>query len=270
MSVNKRESTIIIINSTAYYLLSYLLVYLVFQFFTLLASQIFSIPNTLYYNRIAYNVKPEAWTFDSVQVIYSSGCVGLFLLSIFFLVFVIRTIEFDGLLRTLFFWGFTHSISMLIGSFIIGAFNFEGIGIVMSYLYLTDTTKMVILFSGLIVLFAVGMAMVKPMLFLANSYYNFLTPEMRPFFRKNHFLIPFWISTLLLLVIKYPLSLYEALLLITPLFILLPLSWGTNSLPSFYFEQTEKSINPNFRIIVMTALLYLIYRIALGFGINIG
>ena len=174
MSVNKRESTIIIINSTAYYLLSYLLVYLVFQFFTLLASQIFSIPNTLYYNRIAYNVKPEAWTFDSVQVIYSSGCVGLFLLSIFFLVFVIRTIEFDGLLRTLFFWGFTHSISMLIGSFIIGAFNFEGIGIVMSYLYLTDTTKMVILFSGLIVLFAVGMAMVKPMLFLANSYYNFL------------------------------------------------------------------------------------------------
>jgi hypothetical protein len=270
MRIEKRKSLNIVINSTAFYLLSYLFVSLIFQFTTIITSKIFDIPTTLFYNRIGFNVIPEAWTFDAVKVIYSSGNIMLFLISISFLVIIIKALEFNGLLRLFFIWGFIHSISMLFGSFIIGAFNFEGFGIVLSYLYLADTAKMLLLFSGLLLLIGIGMAMVKAFLFSANIYFNFLSPIMRPVFRRDQFIIPFVISTIFLLVIKYPLSLYETLILFIPFFMLMPLYWGIGRFPVFYFEETEKSIQISTRLIVVTVFAYALYRIVLGIGINIG
>jgi hypothetical protein len=270
MQIEKRKSLNIIINSTAFYLLSYLVVFLIFQFTTIIASKIFDIPTTLFYNKIGYNVIPEAWTFDAVKVIYSSGNIMLFLISISCLVIIIKAMEFNGLLRLFFLWGFIHSISMLFGSFIIGAFNFEGFGIVLSYLYLADTAKMLLLFSGLLVLIGIGMSMVKPFLFSANIYFNFLSPKMRPTFRRDQFILPFVVSTLFLLILKYPLSLYETLMLFIPFFVLMPLYWGIGRFPVFYFEETEKSIQISTRLIIVTLACYSIYRIVFGIGINIG
>jgi len=270
MQIEKRDSLSIIINSTAFNLLAYLDVYLLFQFTTIIASNIFDIPNTLFYNKISFNVSPEAWTFDAVKVIYSSGNIILFLVSISFLVIVIKALEYNGLLRLFFIWGFIHSIAMLLGSFIIGAFNFEGFGIVLSYLYLSDTAKMILLFSGLIILLGIGMGMVKVFLFSANSYFNFLSPQMRTAFRRNQFILPFIISTLLLLVIKYPLSLYETLILLMPMFILLPLYWGIGRYPVFYFEETKKTIQISYRLVFITLGIFVIYRFVLGIGIDIG
>jgi hypothetical protein len=270
MRIDKRESLIIIINSTAFNLLSYLVVFMLFQLTTIVASNIFDIPNTLYYNRIGFNVRPEAWTFDSVKVIYSAGNIVLFLISVSFLVVIIKALEFNGLLRLFFFWGFIHSISMLFGSFVIGAFNFEGFGIVLSYLYLADTAKMLLLFTGLLILIGIGMAMVKPFLFSANIYFNFLSAGMRPAFRRDQFIIPYTLSTLILLGLKYPLTLYETCLLMIPIFILMPLFWGIGRFPVFYFEDTPKSIQLSFRLIISTAIILVFYRLVLGIGINFG
>jgi len=269
MQTEKRNSLFIIINSTAYYLLSYLFVYLLFQFTTIIFSNVFDIPVTLYYNRIAFNVRPEAWTFDSVKVIFSSGNIALFLISISFLVIIFKAIEFDGFLRLFFIWGFVHSISMLFGSFIIGAFNFEGFGIVLSYLYLADTAKMLLLFTGMLLLLGIGMSMVKPFLFSANIYYKFLSPEMRPAFRRDQFFLPFLFSTVILFTVKYPLTLYEALLLIVPVFLLMPLYWGIGRFPVFYFEETHKSIHIHYRLVIITLIIFFLYRILGGIGMNI-
>ncbi len=270
MQIDKRKSLYIIVNSTAFYLLAYMFVYMLFQFTTIIVSTGFDIPNTLYYNRIGFNVRPEAWTFDSVKVIYSSGNVLLFLLSITFLVVIFKAIEFDGFLRLFFVWGFIHAVSMLLGSFIFGAFNFEGFGIVLSYLYLADTAKMLLLFTGLLLLIAIGMAMVKPFLFTANIYFKFLSPQMRPVFRRDQFIFPYLFSTFILLVLKFPNTLYENLMLIIPIFILLPLFWGIGRFPVFYFEETEKSINLNLKLLIGTAAIIILYRILLGIGINFG
>lgn len=270
MQIEIRKSLYIMINSTAFYLLSYLVVFMLFQFATVIAANIFDIPTTLFYNKIGYNVTPEAWTFDSVKVIYSSGNIILFLVSISFLVVIVKALEFNGLLRLFFLWGFVHSISMLFGSFIIGAFNFEGFGIVLSYLYLADTAKMLLLFTGILLLIGIGMGMVKAFLFSANTYFNFLSPEMRPAFRRDQYIVPFIISTLFLFAVKYPLSLYETLMLFVPLFMLLPLFWGIGRFPVFYFEETEKSIQISTRLVLITVGIYILYRVVLGIGINIG
>ena len=270
MQIEKRDSLSIIINSTAFNLLAYLAVYLLFQFTTIIASNIFDIPNTLFYNKISFNVRPDAWTFDAVKVIYSSGNVIMFLVSISFLTIIIKALEYNGLFRLFFIWGFIHSISMLFGSFIVGAFNFDGFGIVLSYLYLSDTAKMLLLFTGLIFLLGIGMGMVKVFLFSANSYFNFLSPQMRPSFRRDQFILPFIISTLIMMAIKYPLSIYETLIMIMPMFILMPLYWGIGRYPVFYFEETTKIIQISYRLVFITLGILVIYRVVLGIGINIG
>jgi len=270
MQIEKRKSLNIIINSTAFYMLSYLVVMMIFQFTTVAASKIFNIPTTLYYNKISFNAMPDSWTFDAVKVIYSSGNIILFLISISFLVVIIKAMEFNGLLRLFFLWGFVHSISMLFGSFIIGAFNFDGFGIVLSYLYLADTAKMLLLFIGLLILIAIGMGMVKIFLFSANIYFQFLSPKMRPSFRRDQFIIPFLISTLLLQAIKYPLSLYETLMLFIPLFMLMPLYWGIGRYPVFYFEEIEKTVKISKRLVLTTVAALILYRVVLGIGINLG
>lgn len=270
MRTGKRDSFIIIINSTAFYLLSYLVVFLLFQLTTILASNIFDIPNTLYYNKIGFNTRPEVWTADSVKVIYSSGNILLFFLSIFFLVVIIKALEFNGLLRMFFIWGFIHSTSMLFGSFIMGAFNFDGFGIFLSYLYLPDTAKMILLFLGLIIVFGIGRAMEKPLLFSSNIYLNFLTPKMFPAFRRDQFILPAVISTLFLFLIKYPLSLYQTLMLFVPLIMLLPLCFGMGYFPDFYFDETNKTAQINFKAVIATLGIYFLYRLVLGIGINIG
>jgi hypothetical protein len=270
MQIEKRNSLTIIVNSTAFYLLSYLVVFLLFQLATIIASNIFDIPNTLFYNKISFNIKPEAWTIDSIIVIFTSGNIILFLVSILFLVVIVKTMEFNGLLRLFFLWGFIHSISMFFGSAVIGAFNYDGFGIVMSYLYLAETAKMLLLFSGLLLLLGIGMAIVKPLLFSANSYFDFLSPDMRASFRRDQFVLPYVISTLFLFVLKYPLSLYEIFMLPIPGFVLFPLFWGIKRYPVFYFEETEKSIQISYRLVAVTVGVVILFRVVLGIGINIG
>lgn len=260
----------IFINSLAFYLLSYFFIFCIMQFVTGLTSTAFDIPVTIYNNKISYNVKPDTWTSDSVKIIFSASNIALFLLSIINLVVYLKALEFDGLLRMFFLWGFIISFSTMIGSTIIGAFNFEGFGIVMSYLYLQDTVKMIILFIGIFILLAVGMMMVKPMLFSANMYYSFLSPEMRHTFRSSQFFWPFFVANLIILLFKFPVSLYETLILYTPLIMLLPLYWGIKRFPTFYFEETNKNIKISYIAVFTAVLILLLLRLVLGKGINLG
>jgi hypothetical protein len=114
------------------------------------------------------------------------------------------------------------------------------------------------------------MSMVKAFLFSANIYYGFLSPEMRSAFRRDQFIMPFLLSTGVLFMLKFPLTLYEALMLIIPIFILLPLFWGIGRFPVFYFEETEKKIRIHYRIVILTLVVFLLFRIWCGIGINIG
>ena len=70
--------------------------------------------------------------------------------------------------------------------------------------------------------------------------------------------------------IKYPISLYDTLILFMPVFMLLPLYWGINRYPVFYFEETPKSINISYRLVLITLGAITMYRAVLGIGINIG
>jgi hypothetical protein len=258
-------------NSTAYYVLSYLIIAFIFQLTQSLVSfYLFDIPSSFDRNSADYLIKPEAWSFDSVKVIFSSGVVLAFIIALLCLIVYLKALELDGLLRLFFLWGFIHSINLFLGSVMMGAFIFEGFGYVLSWMYLQDTAKMIILFLCLFLILAAGSLMTRPYLYSANTYYNQLTAEMRPSFRKYQFLYPYLIGTAIIFLLRFPLSLYELLLVITPGFLILPLFWGIGKFPPYFFEDRPKTIDIHWRLVVITLAIIILYRIFMGIGIRIG
>ncbi|HPT02285.1 MAG TPA: hypothetical protein PLJ84_06775 [Bacteroidales bacterium] len=265
-----RESLRITVNSAAYYILSYLVIAFIFQFTSsAIAFYAFQIPSVFHQNAADYLLKPEAWSFDSVKVVYSAGAVISLIIGLLCLIVYLKALVLDGLLRLFFLWGFIHGINMFLGSVMLGAFIFEGFGYVLSWMYLQDTAKMILLFICLFLILASGSLMTRPFLYSANTYYNMLTPEMRPAFRRYQFYLPYFIGTILLFMIRMPLSLYEFLLLISPGLFILPLMWGINKYPPYFFEERPKKIEVHWRPVIITIVVIILYRMILGIGITI-
>jgi len=222
MDSQRNTSLTILLHSTAYYFISYIFILTIFQYVSVSTALFFEIPSIIRYNKIDFLVNTQSWNFDSVKMIFSTGCIAALIFGLVFLVIYIRAMKFEGLLKMFFFWGFIHGLNMFVGSAVLGAFIREGMGYVYEWMYFKETEKMLLLFIGLTIMMGTGSLMVRPMYLSANSYFNTCKPEIRGTFRKYQFLFPYLVSTPLLILLRTPLSIYETLLLVTPGFALIP------------------------------------------------
>ncbi|HOW31306.1 MAG TPA: hypothetical protein PLP88_07055 [Bacteroidales bacterium] len=271
MNIKISEQARITVNSTAYYVLSYIIFAFLFQLAQSLVSlYLFEIPSTFDRHTAQYLTKPESWSFDSVKVIFSSGIVLAFVMGIVCLIIYLKALQLDGLLRLFFLWGFVHSMNLLLGSVMLGSFVFEGFGYVLSWMYLQDTAKMILFFISLFLILAAGSLMTRPFLYSANTYYNMLSAEMRPGFRKYQFLFPYIFGTAIIFLMRFPVSLYELLLIITPGLMILPLFWGIGKFPPYFFEDHPKTIDIHWKLVIIAICVIITYLVVLGIGIKIG
>lgn len=270
MNTISRHHFRIIMNSVAYYLASYIIIYFLFQLVTASTAVFFNIPAILYHNKILFIVDANSWTFDSVKMVFSSGCIISLVIALACLVVFIKAMTLEGTLKLLFFWGFVHGINMFVGSVVLGAFIYEGMGYVYEWMYFKETERMLLLFLGLLVILGTGSILVKPMYLTANSYYNSSRHEARKAFKLYQFFYPYLISTIVIILLRLPLSLYELLLIITPGFILLPLFFGIHRNTIFFFDEKEKSIGLKVKAVAIAILLLVAFRVAMGIGIRLG
>ncbi len=270
MNTIQKPSYIIVLHSVAFSMISYLVILVIFKFVTVLVAQYFDIPSIVHHNKIVFLVKPESWTFDSVKMIFSTGSITTLFIGLICLVIYIKAMAMDGLLKLFFLWGFIHGINFFVGSVVIGAFLYEGMGYVFAWMYLQDTAKMFLLFIGLIVMLGAGTLMVKPMLLSANTYYNSSKPEMRKSFKRQQFFIPYLTSTIILFLFRYPLTLYEFLVLITPGLMLIPLLSGMHRFTIFYFDEKERTIILKKKLLFVAIVMLIMFRGILGYGVRIG
>ena len=159
---------------------------------------------------------------------------------------------------------------MFVGSIVLGAFMFEGMGYVFAWMYFRETLKMFFLFAGLFVLMGSGALLVKSMLLTSNTYYNTSRPETRNRFKRDQFLYPYLIGTILLVGLRIPVSLYELLLLITTGFLLIPLFSRMHNFTIFYFDDEERDIRIRIKMVILTIILIAIFRTFLQIGLRIG
>ena len=264
-----KVSSSIVVNSTAYFILSYIVIYFLQQLITALTALHFDIDSVIHFNEIDFLIRGDDWTFDAVKFVFSVA-VGFSLISAFVCLNVyLITLDFDGMLRLFFLWGFLHSINNVIGGILIGAFIGEGPGYVLSYIYMTDTSNLFIALFGVFFLLGIGTAMAKPMLFTANSYYNSQRPEVRFAFTMQQFILPFIIGNTLLIIAKTPIVSFEILLMAPFFLLLLPVLFLSWSFTEFYFDENPKKIVINWTLFFISISFFLLIAIGLHKGLRI-
>ena len=263
------ENIRISINSTAYYLLSYLFVFVIHQIATLLAAAIFQFPANVDYSRILFMVSGYEWSYDSVKIIYSAGPLITIITAIFMAVVAYRFKEYTGTLKLFFTWGLLHCVSLFLGSAYAGALLGQGFGHVLIWMFMGDTTKLLITLVSLFLLATTGIAMTRMFLLSANSYFNLLKTEDRFTFVLSQVVIPFIAGTIIIMAVRYPLNPYEILRTLTPFIVVLTIILGSFGYSVFYFDENPKKIRINGILILITGIIYLVYRVGLHHPIMI-
>ena len=80
-------------NSTAAYVLSFLLVFYINHFTNLFMSSMFDITVSFDWNYVYYHIEPYQWTFDAVKTIFSVGPVLVFLVGLISLIAFFSLLE---------------------------------------------------------------------------------------------------------------------------------------------------------------------------------
>jgi hypothetical protein len=257
----------IAINSTAYYLLSYLFVFILHQLATLLAAGLFNFPVELDYSRILFLVSRYDWYFDSVKIIYSAGPLVALITAIFMAVVAYRYKEYTGSLKLFFLWGLVHCISIFLGSAYAGALLSEGFGHVLIWMFMGDTGKLIITLLALFLLAATGMGISRIFLLSANTYYNQLKTENRLSFVLSQVILPFIAGSVIIIAFRFPLNAYELLRILTPIIILLTVLLNSFSYSVLYFDENPKQIKLYPKLILATVLIFVVYRTVLHFPV---
>lgn len=261
------ENLRISINSTAYYVLSYLFVFIIHQIATLLAATLFHFPVQLDYSHIAFMVSDHEWGFDSVKIIYSAGPLATLITAIFMAVVAYRFKEYTGTLKLFFMWGLVHCISLFLGSAYAGALLGQGFGHVLIWLFMGDTGKLIVTLLALFLLAATGIAITRIFLLSANIYFNVLEVENKFSFILSQVILPFIAGSAIIIAIRIPLSPYELLRILTPFIIILTIILSSFGYSVLYFDENPRKIQFNGRLLLITGIIYLIYRVGLHYPV---
>lgn len=264
-----RDFLVILVNSTVMFILSYLILYLVSQFSSILAASFYDYPAILYYDQVYFNISAERWFRDSVQTIFMAGPAIVMIIGTIFLILFNRMKEENYLARLFLIWGFMHSIAMLFGGLLVGNIFETGLGHVIAWAYVSDAGRIVYSGISLFIIGFTGFLSAKNFILTANSYFNNINQDNRGIFLFAQIILPFILGSLIMFLIRQPvLMIYETLTMLTLVLAVIPLSGKVYSLPEMYFDEERKSIRPAWAWAGALIAAILFYRVILAYGIR--
>jgi len=258
----------IILNSTSYFILSFLFIYLIGQVSVAIAAMQFDYTSILYYYKLIFTIDTYSWTPDAVKLLFSlAPFISLFLGILFFVIYfnlTTNTMKF----KVFFLWCFIHGIVWFFGALLAGTLLDKGIGYVVLYFYFMDTGKLVLsLFSIAFMLFIAAYS-TRGFLFSANSYFNELNEHNRTFFVFSQVIIPLIIGTAIIIIFKLPkINYYELFVLLTNLLVIVPILLRYNSFPTLFFEEHPFKITLDKTGLILAVIALVLFRVVLEFGI---
>jgi len=274
---NSHNRLSIAVNSTAYFIISYLIVYFVTQFTTTVTALSCNIPVQFFYNKIEFLVRSTVWTSDTIKIVFSVGPITALILGVLCLIMYSKVTDTNGLLKLFFLWGYVHGFTIFFGSILIGTFVNQGFGYVLNWLYLFDTAKLILILLSAMVMLFIGLFTLKFFLISANSYYNVQYPRNRKSFLTNQILIPWIIGGFLVNLFKIPIDqhfgisqyfIYNLLVFCTSLLIIVPPYFRVYRYSELYFDEEPKNFSISWIALIVSILMFFVFRIGLNWGIR--
>ena len=275
----RKHFLIIAGNSVVLFLLSYLLIYAIAQIVTMFVALNFDYKVILFYHKIYYAIDATDWTADSVKILFSIPPFTGLVLGIVSIIIYSTFQNEGGLLKLFFLWMFIHGMNMFFGSLLMGTLLNKGFGWVIAYLYYMDTGKMIFSILSIFALIAIGGVVSKSFLISGNSYFNFLNRENRKFLLFSQVLLPVFIGTIILILLKIPNNFYyttedealfETLKLSSVVFVLIPIVMSFRTYHEIYFDEEPKKIRLAWKFFLFTILLVIAFRFGIQEGWYVG
>jgi hypothetical protein len=262
---------IISINSSAYFILAFLFIYLIGQFATAIAAMQFDYTGVIYYYKLIYTIDSHSWMSDAVKLLFSLPPVTALLIAMVSVIAFLNMYANKSSFKLFFLWTFVHGMVWFFGAMLVGTLLDSGFGFVILYLYFKDTGKLILsLLSLAAMLAAIGFT-TKWFIFSANSYFNQLNEHSRTFFIFSQVLFPILAGTFILIGIKLPkINIYELLVLGTTLLAMIPIGLSYNSYPTFFFDEEPIKVKMKWPVVILAIISLVGFRIIFGIGIPFG
>jgi len=262
--LSKTNFWIIATNSTAAYVLAYLFVFYINHLTKTLIAASYNYEVGISWARISYYIEAPEWTHDSVSLIFGSGPILIFVAGLISLIAFWSLIEEPTRLKIFFMWLTLHSFNLVFGGLLIGNIFKKGVGHVFNWMYLTDTSKMIVALIGFIGLLGTAYFMAKPVAISANSYFNQLDKKNFPFFITAQVIVPFILGTIIYVGFFIPdIQFQEIFSWISLLMIMLFIMGRINRMDTLYFDDEERFISFSQIIIITTIIVLISFRIVL-------
>lgn len=263
-NLTKSNFWAIVSNSTASYILSFLVVFYINHIVKILLAGNYGYDVGFDWNNIIFYIKPYEWTHDSVKLIYSAGPILVFVVGLISLIAFWSLVEEPARIKTFFLWLTLHSFNFFFGSLLIGNIFKQGVGHVFNWMYLSDTAKMLVALLGFLGLLGTAFIMAKPVAISANSYFNKLGEKNFPFFITAQIIVPYILGTLLYLAYFMPRILFqEAYSWISMGVMLMFIIGRVNKMETQYFDEEERYISVSKIIVITTIIVTICIRILL-------
>ena len=270
--LSRQNFWIITLNSTAAYILSYLFLFYLNQFSYLLTAGMYDYAISIDYSSYFFHIEPYEWTQDAVIMIFSSGYILTFLAGLLSLLAFYQIVADSFPIKVFFFWTSFHAVTYVFGGLMLGNLLTEGIGHVFTWMYMTDTMKMIISLVGFTGLLMMSIFSARLVALSSNAYFEKYNERMGPFFITAQVLVPYLIGSVLIFVYFLPEPQFHerySWIIIGVMLLLFFMRARYNDDLMFEEGDENRSIRLMKGFIIFTVLFYVLSRIILANGIYI-
>jgi hypothetical protein len=272
----RRRFSLSLLQSTAYFTLSFLLVYVIYQAITILTAYLFNIPTIWYYYRVTFPLFTGSHLYTRVALI-SIFAIGPFIslgLAFMFLRFFFSRKQTSHGLKLFFLWGFICGANFFFGSYVVGfvtrtEFIYATEWIFMSSMF--DVEEIIFTVISMTIALLIG-RLATPLFLLTAGSEKMIAPNFRLIFILTQVFFPWLFGVLIFQVLTTPQHYFPfTLKTITPLFILVPTLFTFNSVRNENIRVSGVVKKNYFRwsIVILVIAILFFYRVLLNFGLKL-
>lgn len=263
-NLSRKNFWIIVINSTAAFVISYLLVFYLNHFSIIFTAGMFEHNISFDYSQINYHVAPSDWTSDSVKVIYGSGPLLVFITGLLSVLAYSSLSEETEKIKILLLWLSLNAFNFVFSGIIIGIIFKIRIAHLFIWMYLNDSQLLMMAMLGFFGIMIIALLLSKKIAFSANTYFNKLDENNYPFFIMSQIIVPFIAGAIIIVIYFMPqLQITETYIWIGLAIILITSAYRISKLDPVYFDEDTKSIDMYWPIIIISIALLIVLRFAL-------
>lgn len=256
------------VNSTAVFIIAYLIVYMIYQFTVLIVASRWRLDSVLFYYDLQFNDFSPLWNRLNIIVTTISGPVISLLIGALMLRFMANRFNTKKYTKLFMLWVGLHGYNLFLGAFASGTSFDEGFGYVAAWLYMNIFWKILISLIFLFLLGWIGYSSASK--FLDTSYsLSRVKAQNKVKFLFYQAILPWFFGALIIFLVRIPNNVpYDTGNLITLAFAVIPTIFNRGAKPSKMFRLEKRQNRIKWIVIAVMVVIVLAYRLGLDNGLH--